>query len=71
MTLVGLALAVLVFWSLGAVGAFLIVYCGRRAWESRARRDVVSAAVNTAAVLLGAVLAGAGIYATVVVLRGR
>jgi hypothetical protein len=71
MTLVGLALAVLVFWSLGAVGVFLIVYCGRRAWESRARRDVASAMINGAAALLGVTLAGAGVYATVVVLRGR
>lgn len=71
MTLVGLALAMLVFWSLGAVGVFLIVYGGRRAWESRVRRDVVSAVVNGAAVLLGAALTGAGVYATVVVLRGR
>jgi hypothetical protein len=64
---IGIALAFLVFWSLVAVGSFLVVHCGRRLRGCNA----FWAIINSAAMLLGGTLTGAGLYATYVVLYGR
>ena len=66
---IGLALAFLVFWSLVAVGTFLVVFCARRIRQDR--RNAFWALINGTAMLLGATLTGAGVYATFVVLYGR
>ncbi len=66
---IGLALAFLVFWSLVAVGTFLMISSGRRL--HRGRRNAFWALVNGAVMLLGVTLTGAGVYATFVVLYGR
>lgn len=65
---IGIALAFLIFWSLVAVGTFLVVHCGRRM-----RRGVNAfwAVVNGTAMLVGLTLTSAGLYATYVVLYGR
>lgn len=65
---IGLALAFLVFWSLVAVGVFLLVHCGRRLRQSAGAFWTL---VNATAALLGLTLTSAGIYATFVVLYGR
>jgi hypothetical protein len=64
---IGIALGFLVFWSLVAVGVFLVVHCGRRLHGCNA----FWAAINGAAMLLGVTLTGAGVYATYIVLHGR
>ena len=64
---IGLALAFLVFWSLVAVGTFLLVHCGRRLRGCNA----FWAVINGAAVLFGGSLTGIGLYATYVVLYAR
>jgi hypothetical protein len=65
---IGIALAFLVFWSLVAVGVFMLVTCGRRL---RRGCNAFWAIINSAAVLLGVTLTSAGMYATFVVLYGR
>ena len=64
---IGIALAFLVFWSLVAVGTFLVVHCGRRLRGCNAFWVII----NSAAMLVGGTLTGAGLYATYVVLYGR
>jgi len=64
---IGIALGFLVFWSLVAVGGFLMVSSGRRLAGSNGFWMVV----NSAEMLLGATLVGTGLYATFVVLYGR
>jgi hypothetical protein len=64
---IGIALAFLVFWSLVAVGTFLVVHCGRRLRGC----NTFWAIINSAAMVLGGTLSGAGLYATYVVLYGR
>jgi hypothetical protein len=66
---IGIALAFLVFWSLVAVGTFLIVFCARRIRQSHG--NAFWALINGTAMLLGATLTSAGLYATFVVLYGR
>lgn len=66
---IGLALAFLVFWSLAAVGVFLLLLGGRRLRGGM--RNAFWAVVNGAAVLLGALMTSAGLYATFVVLYSR
>jgi len=80
---VGIALAFLVFWSLVAVGSFLLLTATGRLRRAAARRtaqgDVlpVSAADGLAVGfhlmlgLVGALLVAAGLYATYVVLLAR
>lgn len=67
---IGIALAFLVFWSLVAVGVFMLIHGGRGLLSGRGRNafwQVVSGAVA----LLGVTLTGAGVFATFVVLYGR
>lgn len=66
---IGLALAFLVFWSLVAVGAFMLVHCGRRLL--RGHLNAFWKVVNGAVALLGVTLTSAGVYATYVVVYGR
>lgn len=66
---VGLALAFLVFWSLAAVGAFLVLHGGRGL--KGGTRNAFWAIVNGTTALLGATMMSAGIYATFVVLYAR
>ena len=66
---IGLALAFLVFWSLVTVGTFLVALGARRIRQGR--RNAFWAMINGTAMLLGATLTGAGVYATFVVLFGR
>lgn len=65
---IGIALAFLVFWSLVAVGVFMLVLGIRRL---RQGGNAFWALVNGTAMLLGATLTSAGVYATFVVLHGR
>jgi hypothetical protein len=64
---IGIALAFLVFWSLVAVGAFMMIYGGRR-WPTG---NAFWKVVNGTVMLLGVTLTGAGVFATFVVLYGR
>lgn len=66
---IGLALAFLVFWSLVAVGVFMLVQSGRRLRQSHGNAFWVI--VNGAVMLLGMTLTSTGFYATYVVLYGR
>lgn len=66
---IGLALGFLVFWSLVAVGVFLMLLGARR--MRHGLRGGFWAMVNGAVMLLGVTLTGAGVYATFVVLYGR
>lgn len=66
---IGLALGFLVFWSLVAVGVFLMLLGVRR--MRHGQRGGFWAMVNGAVMLLGVTLTGAGVYATFVVLYGR
>jgi uncharacterized membrane protein YhaH (DUF805 family) len=66
---IGLALAFLVFWSLVAVGTFLVVLCVRRLRQSSG--GGFWKLVNGTIMLLGVTLTSAGVYATYVVLYGR
>lgn len=64
---IGIALAFLVFWSLVAVGTFLLIHFGRRLPRSNAFWRIVNGAVA----MFGLTLSSAGLYATFVVLFGR
>jgi uncharacterized membrane protein YhaH (DUF805 family) len=66
---IGLALAFLVFWSLVAVGTFLIALCARRLRAGQG--NAFWKLVNSAIMLFGVTLTSAGLYATYVVLYGR
>jgi hypothetical protein len=66
---IGLALAFLVFWSLVAVGVFMVVLGGRRLRQ--AHGNAFWAIVNGALLLLGITLTSGGFFATYVVLAGR
>jgi hypothetical protein len=66
---IGLALAFLVFWSLVAVGVFMLVHSGRRLRSGH--RNAFWMIVNGAVMLLGITLTSTGFYATYVVLYGR
>jgi hypothetical protein len=67
---IGIALAFLVFWSLVAVGMFMIVHSGRRLRAGQCPTAFWKI-VNGVVVLLGVTLASAGFFATYVVLYGR
>ncbi len=67
---IGIALAFLVFWSLVAVGVFMLVYGGRRLSTGQCPTAFWKI-VNGAVMLLGVTLTGAGVFATYVVLYGR
>lgn len=77
----GIALAFLVFWSLVAVGVFLVLSAGGRLRRLARRRmgevahvdtaTGVAAALHLLTVVLGAGLVLAGVYATYVVLLAR
>ena len=66
---IGLALAFLVFWSLVAVGTFLILFCARRLRGGRC--NGFWKVVNGAVMMVGITLTSAGVYATYVVLYGH
>lgn len=78
---IGIALAFLVFWSLVAAGAFLVVSAGGRlrrvGTQVRGGATTVDAAMSVAVALhvmtalLGATLIAAGLYATYVVVLAR
>jgi uncharacterized membrane protein len=67
---IGIALAFLVFWSLVAVGVFLLVHCGRRLTTGQCP-NAFWKVVNGAVALVGVTLTSAGVFATYVVLYGR
>ncbi len=78
----GIALAFLVFWSLVAVGAFLVLGAGGRLRHLAARRAAgevahldagvgVAVGLHLATLLLGATMIAGGLYATYVVLLAR
>jgi hypothetical protein len=67
---IGIALAFLVFWSLVAVGVFMIIHTVRRLRCGQCPTAFWKI-VNGAVALLGATLTGAGVFATFVVLYGR
>lgn len=66
---IGIALAFLVFWSLVAVGVFMLVHCGRRLRQGHC--NTFWTVVNGAVMLLGITLTSTGLFATYVVLVGR
>ncbi|OFX32716.1 MAG: hypothetical protein A2Z07_05675 [Armatimonadetes bacterium RBG_16_67_12] len=66
---IGLALAFLVFWSLVAVGVFMVVHGGRRLRQGHG--NTFWTIVNGAVLLLGITLTSSGFFATYVVLYGR
>ena len=78
---IGIALAFLVFWSLVAAGAFLLISAGgrlrRAGTQVRGGAVSVDAAMGVAVALhvitalLGATLIAAGLYATYVVVLAR
>jgi len=79
---VGIALAFLVFWSLVAAGAFLVLGAAGRLRRLTARRAAgevihldagmgVAVGLHVATLLLGAVMIAGGLYATYVVLLAR
>jgi len=65
---VGLALVFLMFWSLAAVGAFLVLH-GIRNLKAGSP-SAFQAMVSGATVLLGMTMIGAGVYAAYVALWG-
>jgi hypothetical protein len=67
---IGIALAFLVFWSLVAVGVFMLIHGGRKLWAGQSP-NAFWKIVNGAVALLGVTLTGAGLFATFVVLYGR
>ncbi len=80
---IGIGLAFLVFWSLVAVGTFLLLAASRRLRRAAGRgpageaaahltvADGVAIGVFTLQGLLGAVMIASGLYATYIVLLAR
>jgi hypothetical protein len=66
---IGLALAFLVFWSLVAVGVFLMTYGGRKLRTGQCPTPFWKI-ISGVTALVGLTLTGAGIFATYVVLYG-
>lgn len=66
---VGLALTFLVFWSLVAVGAYLVLHSVRTLRGGTRSTSMI--AVNAVTVLFGTVLVGIGFYALFIVLLAR
>ncbi|MDR7418730.1 MAG: hypothetical protein QN178_07440 [Armatimonadota bacterium] len=67
---IGIALAFLVFWSLVAVGVFMLLH-GSRKLRSAECPNAFWKIVNGAVALLGVIMTSAGLFATYVVLYGR